>query len=91
VRGSYPQTQVIQWNARGIRNKLSELKQYLSNSHPTIVCITETHLHPTLTVRIPGYHIIRADRYDGFGGLAFLIPHLTVYRRNDPPPFHGVF
>ena len=54
--------------------KLSELKQFLSTIFPSAVCLTETHLHSSQNLHLPGYHVYRRDRHDGFGGLAILIP-----------------
>ena len=38
---------------------------------------------------MPGYRVRQADRGDGYGGLAFFIPHSTVWRSYVPPPYQG--
>ena len=68
---------------------MNELKQFLSTRSPTIVCITETHLHPHHTIRVTGYQPVRKDRGDGFGGLLFLISNQCQFRTRDPPNFGG--
>ena len=70
----------MQWNSRGLLRKLSEFKQFLSNKFPSAICLTETHLRPSQKLNLPGYHVYRRDRHDGFGGLAVLVPANVNHR-----------
>lgn len=72
---------IIQWNARGVLGKNSELKASLSEKSIKIIGITETHLNPRNSVRYSGYHIIRKDRMENnYGGLMMLIHKSVKYK-----------
>ena len=58
------------WNARGLLSKLNEFKNHIYSHQPSLICFTETHLKPFHSPRLKNYDIIRADRLDGFGGVA---------------------
>lgn len=55
----------INWNARGIRGKKSELSRLFDNYD--ICCITETKLKNSDNINFAGYNCIREDRTVGGG------------------------
>jgi len=72
---------LLQWNTNGIRPRLAELKNYISeNNQPDIICIQETFLKPNIPFLLHPYNIERRDRTDGEkGGLATLIKQGIQY------------
>lgn len=64
---------LIQWNARSVRSKHTELVYLINKYNPSILAISETWLGPGSHYRVPGFNLIRADRRDGYGGAALLI------------------
>lgn len=66
---------VANWNANGIKTKRSTLIDFLTRHHVDVACITETHLIPNETFKIPGYLVHRQDR-EGLiaaGGVSIII------------------
>jgi exonuclease III len=62
------------WNAQGINNKLTELRNFLITENIDVVCLTETHLsNNTISITFPGYAVVRKDRPTHMGGLITLI------------------
>lgn len=59
VPTSHNLTVLLQWHFRGKLKKFSEFKQFLSTIFPYAICLTETHIHPSQKLRIPGYHVHR--------------------------------
>lgn len=66
---------LLNWNANGLINKRNTLVHFLKVHSITIACITETHLTPGQTFKIPGYICYREDRIcqHAAGGVAILI------------------
>lgn len=66
---------IMHWNANGIRNKISELKNILSQLKVDIILINETKLKSSTKFYVSGYRCIRKERdNDGNGGgVAILI------------------
>jgi len=67
---------VMQWNARGLRTNMHELKNYIhkTNNTPDIICIQETYLNDKYTPKIDGYTILRRDNpLHCKGGTAIII------------------
>ena len=53
---------VLQWNARGLQARSTELLHFLS-SHPVdLICIQESNLNSSSFFRIPGFSALRSDR-----------------------------
>ena len=88
---------VIQWNAGGLSvAKVGELRRFLETANPPIdvVAIQETHLQPGRSVKLPGYHLLRADRTYGRradartsgGGLLTAIRAGIMHQRQPMPP-----
>ena len=74
-------TEFIQWNCCGIRGHRDDLRDLVYNNNPSVICLQETFLHPSVDFRFPGYTITRRDREGdnaSFGGVAILC-------RNDIP------
>lgn len=57
---------IIQWNARGIKNKLIELTH--NANYYDILLISETWLNFTNKVEMRNFDIVRGDRLDAEGG-----------------------
>src|ERR1700733_14195540 len=67
---------IMQWNARGIRTNINELKNFIikTTNKPDIICIEETNLKDKDNLRIEGYLALRHDNPTRqIGGLAMLI------------------
>ena len=52
----------MQWNAKSIMNKKTELEHILHEQEINICCIQETHLQSNKTFKIRGYQYFRSDR-----------------------------
>lgn len=65
----------LNWNANGLINKRNIFIQFLKTHTITVACVTETHLTPGQTFKIPGYLCYREDRIcqHAAGGVAILI------------------
>lgn len=63
----------VQWNARSITNKKSELAYFSKKYNPIMFAIAETWLKPQQFFKLPGYFPLRDDRVDGWDGSALLI------------------
>ena len=55
-------------NIRGLRPKLQELKLFLIEEKPDIICFNETFLKPSYKIKLDNYNIIRNDRIWGRNG-----------------------
>lgn len=79
---------VTQWNCRSIRNKADCLRQYLASNRAKIIALSETWLDQTRDFKLQGFDILRADRADGYGGVALAISKNTIYERFDLTQFN---
>lgn len=66
---------ILYWNADGIRSKLMELLDMVSELSIDIIALSETRLSPSTKLHTPGYTCYRCDKKpDGTGqGVAILI------------------
>ena len=67
---------IAHWNANGLRQSLSELKDFLRTHKVDIMLINETRLNSKTNVYVPGYNKLRKDRLNdkmGAGGVLILI------------------
>lgn len=64
---------LIQWNIRSIKSNYNNLINIISEFDPDIVFLNETWLKKDDKINIKYYSIERDDRFDGKGGVAFLI------------------
>jgi Endonuclease-reverse transcriptase len=78
----------MQWNARGLRARLNELKNFLFTvkNKPDVICIEETFLKPQHSINIYGYNIVRVDRDGEHGGVATLVRQGLNYKTIASPP-----
>ncbi len=71
---------LMNWNACGISNKKNELHFFLQTNNVDIACITESHLKPPATFKLPGYNTARMDRANSpGGGVIILIKNTIAY------------
>ena len=65
-----PPFSILQWNARGLKSHLNELKDYISQpgNYFDLLCLQETHLKSAQNLDLLGYEAVRADRTDQKGG-----------------------
>ena len=47
---------IIQWNCRGIRTNYEDLQQLLTNHNPQIVCLQETFLKESSSIKFKQYY-----------------------------------
>ena len=72
---------IVFWNCQGIRLKRNELELYLKENGTDIIALNETFLSKKHNFKIPGY-TIRNDRSTGIrGGVAFLVKHGLVIKK----------
>lgn len=66
---------IIQWNCRGVRSKINELKYFLSLSNPDVLCLNETNLHVEdgFQISIPNYISIEPNRRSNGRGVVILV------------------
>ncbi|CAH0720376.1 unnamed protein product, partial [Brenthis ino] len=74
------QVNIIQWNCQSIHPKIVEFEQFLSQEKIHIAILSETWLDPNKSIRISGYHIVRQDRGDGYGGVAIVIHNSIMFQ-----------
>ena len=66
---------LMTWNARGLRRKKTEFKEFLASNKIHVALVTETHLQNNHRFNIPGYTIHRTDRDRQGGGTAVIVKH----------------
>lgn len=82
---------ILNWNANGINNKKAELSYFLKAKEIKLACITETHLKPNETFKIPGYNNHRSDRINSNGGgVLILIEKSIPYIQSNLPHTPGI-
>lgn len=64
---------ILQWNARSIVNKKSDLIYLINKFDPYVIALSETWLKAEISFKFQGYISFREDRSDGKGGVALLI------------------
>ena len=75
-------------NCNSLTNKLPELKEHISSSSPTILCLSETWLTDRFTPRFLNYCTEWKHRLGQVGGgLGILIHQETLYKPLDLTPF----
>ena len=78
---------ILQLNINGIKNKLTELTNFIYNHNIKVVVLQETKLSPNSnTPSIPNFTLIRRDREKEGGGLAIFI-HKSI-QFTDIPNIH---
>jgi exonuclease III len=70
---------ILNWNARSIKDNEDELFNFLRVHDVHIAVITETFLKPNVKVkRNPNYFVYRNDRLNGLGGGVAIIVHRRI-------------
>lgn len=77
----------IQWNCQSINNKKYSLISLINEYDPFIICLQETWLKQTSIFKISGFSCLRADRPDGYGGVAILVKNSLSYSLLSLPSF----
>ncbi|GFW58917.1 nucleic-acid-binding protein from transposon X-element [Trichonephila clavipes] len=77
---------LVSWNANGIRTRVEEFREFISEWNPDVINLQETHLQPCHHLAFPNYNIYRTDRTCRGGGTAILIkrsiPHHEIVINN---------
>lgn len=55
-------TQIIQWNVRGLLRNLDDIQELLHEHNAKVLCVQETHLRPQHTNFLRQYITFRKDR-----------------------------
>lgn len=77
------------FNANGITNQTGELQKFLTEQEIDIMCISETHLKPTATLKLRNYTTYRTDRLNRHGGgTAITIKSQIPHRQAVLPKFN---
>ncbi|GFQ98199.1 putative RNA-directed DNA polymerase from transposon X-element [Trichonephila clavata] len=73
---------LVSWNANGIRSRVEEFREFITEWNPDIINLQETHIQACHHLSFPNYNIYRTDRTFRGGGTAILIkrniPHHEV-------------
>lgn len=79
---------ILQFNCRGIQNKIDEILVYMKKNGISIAAIQETKLtsKSNFSSSQGDYIIIRQDRGNDGGGLAFIIENSVRYKSTTIPP-----
>ena len=64
---------ISQWNANGLRNKISELKEFFYHNNIDIMIVNETKLNSKCRCSVSGYTCYRKDRDSAGGGVLIYI------------------
>lgn len=66
---------ILNWNANGIKRQKNLFTQFLHHHNIDVTCVSETHLVPNESFKIPNYRIYRKDRICDHpaGGVAVII------------------
>lgn len=66
---------ILNWNANGIKRQRNLFTQFLHHHNIDVACISETHLVPNESFKIPNYRVHRKDRICEYaaGGVAVII------------------
>ena len=60
---------VLQWNAGGLRARITELLHFLSSYPVDLICIQESNLNSSSSFRIPGFSALCSDRTHSRSGI----------------------
>ena len=74
------------WNSRGLRNKISELYDYINKEKLLLVGVNETFLTDSVTLPpLKDFEYIRIDKSNHSGGLLLIIHKSIVFNVIDLP------
>ena len=71
---------IVHWNIRSIITNRDSLINIIRDTKPEIISLNETFLKSTQNFSIKQFNVIRQDRFDGRGGIAFLIKKNIPFR-----------
>ena len=71
---------VMVWNCRSLYPNIIEFKKFINQSNPQIICLSETWLKLTDTLKLQPYNIYRKDRFGKGGGVAILVSKKLISR-----------
>jgi hypothetical protein len=77
---------ILFWNARGIKTKKFELLNYLEANNIPIALISETHLQPSITFKCSNYITYRPDRITQRGGGTAILIRRDINHNEFPLP-----
>ena len=75
-----PPFSILQWDIRSLRPSIGDLSFLISDQCCSVAILPETWLLPCNIISIPQFHIFRADRLDGYGGVA-IVTHQAIQVR----------
>lgn len=85
---------ICQWNANGVKNKMSELSHMLRTNRIHICLLAETKLRQTDRLALHNYTIHRRDMINDSGGTAILVhnsvPHVKIKNVNSTIQHIGI-
>ena len=81
---------ILNYNANGLKRQSFELQCLLHSKDIDIACITETHLKPSVKMKIRNYVVYRNDREQRYGGGTAIIIKTTIPHRLAPTPTFNV-
>lgn len=83
-------TNILNWNANGIRSKTSELLALMEATKSRVALICETHLQPGHQLRLANHAVYRTDRPGGnaHGGTAVIVHNSLVHEEIELPKLH---
>lgn len=76
-------TQILQWNVRGLLHNLDDIKELLYKFSPRVLCVQETHLNSSHKNFLRHYAIYRKDRDNALtssGGVAIIVDKRVACR-----------
>ena len=77
---------VVTWNANGVLHKKHELADFVATHDPQILLLTETHLLPIQTFKLPNFTTYRTDRLLRRGGGTAILVKNTLLHYNIQAP-----
>jgi hypothetical protein len=82
---------ILFWNARGIKSKKFELINYLEANNIPIALISETHLQSSITFRCSYYITYRSDRIAQQGGGTAILIGRDINHNEFPLPIYSAW
>jgi len=70
---------MLQWNTISLSARLHDIPGILYSYNISIALISEFWLLPSSSINIPGFHLIRANKFDGYGGASSWFTNLLGF------------
>jgi len=71
---------ICSWNANGIKNRLSELIEFLNRFKIDILMVNETKCTSSVKLKIRNFTCVRKNRENSAGGVAMFIKNNVPYK-----------